>query len=118
MSKLIKTKVKRVTKEMQLSLLNYGMFSETIKEYTKQNNLMKPEYLQWFDDLKINLIILKSDVMKNGFEGFAQHIKRNSKRFDVKSFKEQHPKLYEQFLIPMETNELKVNFKKVGGTNA
>ena len=107
-----KTKVKRVTKDMMLSLINYGMFSETIKEYTKQNKLMKPEYLSWFDDLKTNLIIMRSDVMNNGFEGFAQKIKRKMNRFDVTSFKEKYPEIYEQFLIPMETVELKVEYKR------
>jgi hypothetical protein len=117
MTQITKTKVKRVTKEMMKSLLNYGMFSETIKEYTKQNKLMKPEYLSWFDDLKTNLIILKTDVMGNGFEGFAQKINRKSKRFDVTSFKEKYPDIYEQFLIPSESMELKVEYKVAGGVN-
>lgn len=117
-TKITKPRVKRATKDMMLSLINYGMFQDTIKEYTKQNKLMKPEYLSWFDDLKTNLIIMRSDVMNNGFEGFAQKIKRKMQRFDVSSFKEKYPDIYEQFLVPMETVELKVEYKKSEDNNA
>lgn len=116
-TKITKPRVKRATKDMMLSLINYGMFQDTIKEYTKQNKLMKPEYLSWFDDLKTNLIIMRSDVMNNGFEGFAQKIKRKMQRFDVSSFKEKYPDIYEQFLVPMETVELKVEYKKSEDNN-
>ena len=40
-------------------------------------------------------------------------IKKNVTRFDVKSFKEKHQDIYNQFLISGESVELKTKFKKV-----
>ena len=77
---------------------------------------MKPEYVEYFKDLKTNLIILND--MNNEFEGFAQLIQRKMKRFDTSKFKEKYPKLYEEFLVELETTEIKVKYEKVGGANA
>ena len=38
-------------------------------------------------------------------------IKKNTTRFDVKSFKEKHPEIYESFLIGGESTELKTKYK-------
>jgi hypothetical protein len=35
-------------------------------------------------------------------------IKRTMKRFDVSKFKEKFPKLYEEFLVDMDTKEIKI----------
>ena len=54
--------------------------------------------------------------MDNGYEGFAQYIRRNLQRFDVSKFKEENTKLYTQYLVPMETNEVKVKYNLIGST--
>jgi len=113
---LKKTRVKKASQKQKLALLNYGILKSTISEYTKQTSLMKPEYVETFKDLKTNLIILND--MGNGFEGFAQLIQRKMKRFDVSKFKEKFPKLYEEFLVDMDTTEIKVKYEKIGGANA
>ena len=40
-------------------------------------------------------------------------IKKNVIRFDVKSFKEKHQEIYNQFLISGESVELKTKYKKI-----
>ena len=40
-------------------------------------------------------------------------IKKNVTRFDVKSFKEKHQDIYNQFLINGESIELKTKYKKI-----
>ena len=40
------------------------------------------------------------------------------KRFDTSKFKEKFPKLYEEFLVDLETTEIKVKYEKIGGANA
>jgi hypothetical protein len=40
-------------------------------------------------------------------------IKKNVTRFDVKSFKEKHQDIYNQFLISGESIELKTKYKKI-----
>ena len=34
------------------------------------------------------------------------------KRFDVSKFKEKHPKLYEEFLVKMDTKEIKIKVQQ------
>ena len=114
-NKVAKLNFKRATKDEKKALLNYGIFNETIKEYDKQNKLIKPTHIELFKRLKTNLIILNN--MDNGYEGFAQYIRRNLQRFDVSKFKEENPKLYTQYLVPMETNEIKVKYNLIGSAN-
>ena len=33
-------------------------------------------------------------------------------------FKEKFPKLYEEFLVDLDTTEIKVKYEKIGGANA
>jgi len=113
---LKKTRVKKASVKTKIALLNYGISKQHERDVIKQNSLMKPEYVGYFDELKTNLIILTE--MDNGYEGFAQLIKRVMKRFDVAKFKEKFPKLYEEFLVDMETTEIKVKYEKIGGANA
>jgi len=113
---LKKTRVKKASLKQKLALLNYGISKQHERDIIKQNSLMKPEYVGYFDELNTNLIILTE--MNNGYEGFAQLIKRVMKRFDVAKFKEKFPKLYEEFLVEMETTEIKVKYEKIGGANA
>jgi Fe-S cluster assembly scaffold protein SufB len=55
----------------------------------------------------LKLILLYLDKVE-GIEGFAQLIKRTMKRFDVSKFKEKYPELYEEFLVDMDTKEIKI----------
>ena len=43
---------------------------------------------------------------------FLYFIYIDTTRFDIKSFKEKHPEIYDQFLIGGESVELKTNYKK------
>ena len=47
-----------------------------------------------------------------GFEYSLEIINKNVSRFDIKSFKEKHPEIYDQFLIGGQSVELKTNYKK------
>jgi len=51
--------------------------------------------------------------MDNGYEGYAQRINRESKRFDLAKFKENNPKVYAQYLVDSKSVEIKVSFKVV-----
>lgn len=113
---LKKTRVKKASLKQKLALLNYGISKQHERDVIKQNSLMKPEYVSYFEDLNTNLIVLTD--MQNEYEGFAQFIKRKMKRFDVSKFKEKFPKLYEEFLVDLETTEIKVKYEKIGGANA
>lgn len=112
----LKGKTKQVSKEQKTTLLNYGMFKESIKEYTKQKDLLRPECVEIFKQANTNLILLTK--MNNGFEGYAQLIERTAKRFDTATFKEQYPELYKKFLVSSESVEIKVNYNGTGGESA
>jgi len=51
--------------------------------------------------------------MDNGYEGYAQRIDRESKRFDTSKFKEDNPKVYAKYLVEGKSTEIKVSFKVV-----
>ena len=85
----------RIDKKAKITILNYG--------------LIKEEILPYFE--KQNAIVLIG--MDNGYEGYAQRINRQSKRFDMSKFKEVNPKLYAQYLVDSESTEIKVSFKVV-----
>ena len=61
------------------------------------------------NDLRKNYNKLWVNVKEDSLE----IIKKNVTRFDVKSFKEKHQDIYNQFLISGESVELKTKFKKV-----
>jgi len=99
----------RIDKKAKTTILNYGIIKDNIKSLTKQVSLIKEEILPYFQ--KQNAIVLVG--MDNGYEGYAQRINRQSKRFDVAKFKESNPKLYAQYLTDSESTEIKVSFKVV-----
>ena len=73
--------------------------------------MIKPSHVELFDTLKTNLIIInKVDEV----EGFAQLIKRKMKRFDVAKFKEKNPRMYEDYLVEMDTTEIKIKVQEKG----
>ena len=108
---MTKTKTKpslRIDKKVKTTILNYGLIKQQIKSLTKQKDLIKDEILPYFE--KTNAIML---VGLEKYEGYAQRINRESKRFDLAKFKETNPKLYAQYLVEGKSTEIKVSFKVV-----
>ena len=105
--KTLTTKKRQVkaSKVQQDNIVNYHYSVEQVKAQKKANDLIKPTHVELFETIKTNLIILDK---VDGIEGFAQLIKRTMKRFDVSKFKEKYPKVYEEFLVEMDTREIKI----------
>ena len=99
----------RIDKKAKTTILNYGIIKDNIKSLTKQSGLIKEEILPYFQ--KQNAIVLVG--MDNGYEGYAQRIDRESKRFDTSKFKEDNPKVYAKYLVEGKSTEIKVSFKVV-----
>ena len=99
----------RIDKKAKTTILNYGLIKDNIKSLTKQSSLIKDEILPYFE--KQNAIVLVG--MDNGYEGYAQRINRESKRFDTSKFKEDNPKVYAKYLVEGKSTEIKVSFKVV-----
>ena len=99
----------KATKKTQQEIVNYHYSVEQVKQQKKANDLIKPSHLELFDTIKTNLIIIDK---VEGIEGYAQLIKRTMKRFDVSKFKEKFPKLYEEFLVEMDTKEIKIKVQQ------
>ena len=103
--------IKKANKQEQQALVNYHYSVEQVKQQKKANDLIKPSHVELFETLKTNLIIINK---VDNIEGFAQLIKRTMKRFHVAKFKEKFPKLYEQFLVEMNTTEIKIKVQEKG----
>ena len=99
----------RIDKKAKTTILNYGIIKDNIKSLSKQASLIKEEILPYFQ--KQNAIVLVG--MDNGYEGYAQRINRESKRFDTSKFKEDNPKVYAKYLVEGKSTEIKVSFKVV-----
>ena len=99
----------RIDKKATTTILNDGIIKDNFKSLSKQASLIKEEILPYFQ--KQNAIVLVG--MDNGYEGYAQRINRESKRFDLAKFKETNPKLYAQYLVEGKSTEIKVSFKVV-----
>ena len=99
----------RIDKKAKITILNYGIIKDNIKSLSKQSSLIKEEILPYFQ--KQNAIVLVG--MDNGYEGYAQRINRESKRFDTSKFKEDNPKIYAKYLVEGKSTEIKVSFKVV-----
>ena len=103
--------IKKATKKEQQDLVNFHYSVEQVKQQKKANDLIKPSHVELFETLKTNLIIFNK---VDDVEGFAQLIKRKMKRFDVAKFKEKYPKMYEDFLVEMDTTEIKIKVQEKG----
>ena len=113
---MTKTKTKpslRIDKKVKTTILNYGLIKNQIKSLTKQKDLIKIEILPYFE--KLNAIML---VGLDKYEGIAQRVSRNSKRFNLAKFKEQNPKLYASYLVDSSSVEIKVDIKPIESVNA
>ena len=103
----------RIDKKVKMTILNYGLIKQHIKSLTKQKDLIKSEILPYFE--KTNAIML---VGLDKYEGIAQRVNRNSKRFDLTKFKEQNPRLYASYLADSSSVEIKVDIKPIEVVNA
>ena len=101
--------IKKATKQKQHDLLNLGMLKDQHKELGKNIKLIIPTHIKLFKTLKTNLIIF--DKLEE-YEGYAQLINRKLNRFDVTKFKEENPDTYTKYLVPMETNEIKIKYQR------
>ena len=99
----------KATKVQQQDIVNYHYSVEQVKEQKKANDLIKPTHVELVETIKSNLIIIDK---VEGIEGYSQLIKRTMKRFDVSKFKEKFPKLYEEFLVEMDTKEIKIKVQQ------
>ena len=103
----------RIDKKIKTTILNYGLIKAQIKSLTKQKDLIKDEILPYFE--KTNAIML---VGLEKYEGYAQRVNRQSKRFNLAKFKENNPKLYARYLVDSESVEIKVDVKPIEVVNA
>jgi len=82
------------------------------------NDLRKSYNKLWIDVKEETLPIVEAfggftvGKYKNN-EYSLEIIKKNVTRFDVKSFKEKHPEIYNSFIVSGESVELKTKYKKV-----
>tara|TARA_R100001015_G_scaffold13949_1_gene6323 strand:+ start:1202 stop:1531 length:330 start_codon:yes stop_codon:yes gene_type:complete len=92
--------------------------SEKLFKACQTNDLRKSYNKLWVDVKEDTLPIVEAfggfTVGKHkGHEFSLEILKKNTTRFDIKSFKEKHPEIYDQFLIGGESVELKTKYKKV-----
>ncbi len=99
----------KATKLQRQDIVKYHYSVEQVKEQKKANDLIKPTHVELVETIKSNLIIIDK---VEGIEGYSQLIKRTMKRFDVSKFKEKFPKLYEEFLVEMDTKEIKIKVQQ------
>ena len=99
------------TANIDKQALVYTKFNQTIKEYSKVNKLIKPNLIEHCQN-NDNYFQFRA---KERFQyiGSMELVIKNTSRFDVTSFKEKHPELYESFLVEGESFELRSNYKKV-----
>tara|TARA_R110000851_G_scaffold231870_1_gene384601 strand:+ start:47 stop:421 length:375 start_codon:yes stop_codon:yes gene_type:complete len=106
-------KIVKINKPKTLSPIeNVKLFkacelNDSRKTYNKLWINVKSEALEIVDSLGGSII--------NKYKSKSYYIeiaKKNTTRFDVKSFKEQHPHLYDKFIVEGESVELKTKIVK------
>ena len=87
----------------QRLLLNIGLMKDNRRGLTKQITTAVSEAMLFMKD--------KGHMMINidGYEGRAEYIHRDKMVLDSKRLKEEQPKLYNSYLKPSESNEIKVD---------
>ena len=90
----------------QRLLLNIGLMKDNRRGLTKQITVAVSEAMLFMKD--------KGHMMINidGYEGRAEYIHRDKMVLDSKRLKEEQPKLYNSYLKPSESNEIKVHVDK------
>ena len=78
-----------------------------IKEYNKIIKLIKPDMIDHLQDR--GFFVFKVTEGKKTYEGSIDLLTKKTTRFDVKSFKEDNPEIYEKYLVNGESNEIRGN---------
>ena len=116
--------IKTLTKEYKMSALKKKLpklkaaTSSKLLKACEINDLRKNYNKLWVNVKEDTLPIVEAlggftvGKLKNK-EYSLEIIKKNVTRFDVKSFKEKHQEIYNQFLISGESVELKTKYKKI-----
>ena len=100
-------------KKFDYKALVYSQFTDTIKNYSKVTKLLKPELVEHceLNDNYFQFTQPKKVGKKGLYIGSVQLVTKNTSRFDVTKFKEDHPELYAKYLIGGISNELRTNYK-------
>ena len=87
----------------QRLLLNIGLKKDNRRVIGKQITTAVNEAMFFMKDKKHMMINI------DGYEGRAEYIHRDKMVLDSKRLKEEQPKLYNSYLKPSESNEIKVD---------
>ena len=87
----------------QRLLLNIGLMKDNRRVIGKQITTAVNEAMFFMKDKKHMMINI------DGYEGRAEYIHRDKMVLDSKRLKEEQPKLYNSYLKPSESNEIKVD---------
>ena len=87
----------------QRLLLNIGLMKDNRRALGKQITIVVNEAMLFMKDKKHMMINI------DGYEGRAEYIHRDKMLLDSKRLKEEQPKLYNSYLKPSESNEIKVD---------
>ena len=87
----------------QRLLLNIGLMKDNRRVLGKQITTAVNEAMFFMKDKKHMMISI------DGYEGRAEYIHRDKMVLDSKRLKEEQPKLYNSYLKPSESNEIKVD---------
>ena len=100
-------------KKIDYKALVYSQFTDTIKNYSKVTKLLKPELVEHceLNDNYFQFTQPKKIGKKGVYIGSVQLVTKNTSRFDVTKFKEDHPELYAKYIIGGVSNELRTNYK-------
>ena len=90
----------------QRLLLNIGLMKDNRRALGKQITIVVNEAMLFMKDKKHMMINI------DGYEGRAEYIHRDKMVLDSKRLKEEQPKLYNSYLKPSESNEIKVDVDK------
>ena len=107
--KVLTTKEKKQVESYSIERKAFNLIrlQNLIKEYNKIIKLIKPEMI---DHLKEKgFFVFKVTEGKKTYEGSIDLLTKKTSRFDVKKFKEKNPKIYEQYLVNGESNEIRGN---------
>ena len=100
-------------KKIDYKALVYSQFTDTIKNYSKVTKLLKPELVEHceLNDNYFQFTQPKKVGKKGLYIGSVQLVTKNTSRFDVTKFKEDHPELYAKYIVGGVSNELRTNYK-------
>jgi len=102
--------VKRLTEQDQRQIVSYVQLRTTIKNMSKQVELLKLDLAKIFDKRKSNFVVAYD---KDGNEFGIQKITREVNAFQQKVFKEDNPNVYSKYC----KKDTRVEYKAIEGNN-